>query len=137
MNLSLIFLVISTVLLISIILIRSVELKKSRFFLPKKVRFSGDKFIGRISLAVFGNIARIKKLIKRELSILPKRFLRLTHLIWSKTSHKIDKFYDNMHNLHRHKSHSKKNSDLNNHKGSVSIYWRSVSEDLSSEKLKK
>jgi len=137
MKSSLILLVVSAFLIILFILIRSVELKKGKFFLPKRIRLSADNFLSKISLAVFRNIGRIKKLIKAELSILPTRILKLTHFIWSKTRQKIDKFYDNMHNLHRHKSHSKKDSNMDNHKGSVSIYWRSVSEDLSSEKLKK
>ena len=129
MKSSLILLVVSASLIILFILIRSVELKKGKFFLPKRIRLSADNFLSKISLAVFRNIGRIKKLIKAELSILPTRILKLTHFIWSKTRQKIDKFYEKMHNVHNHKI-VKKDSDMDNHKGSVSIYWKSVTEDL-------
>jgi hypothetical protein len=105
---------------------RLVELKKGKFFLSEKVRFFGDDLISKIALAVFKNIVRIKKLINRELSILPKRILKITHSLWSVLSNKIDSFYEKVHNRKR----VKKDTSLDNHKGSVSIYWKSVSDDL-------
>lgn len=97
MNWPLTIFIISSVLLAIILVGRFVEMKTGKYMLPFSFRHCGDNLIRKILLAVFKNVVKIKKLVRREMYLLPRRFFRLTHKIWSKTKEKIDQFYDKVH----------------------------------------
>ena len=99
MNLSLTLSIVSFILIITIFLIRYFELKKDNYLLPKKVRSVGDSLILKTSLAVSRNVVRIQKMIYKEISLFPRRFFKLTHLIWSKFRNTVDRIYDRLNDM--------------------------------------
>jgi hypothetical protein len=96
MNFSLIIFIVSAFLILLLLMVRAIELRKEKFFVSKHVRTIGDEGIKNFLLAVLKNTVRIKKIIYREISLIPTRSLRITHLIWLRIKKCVDKFYEKL-----------------------------------------
>ncbi len=94
MSFPLIITLISGFLILSIFSIRLIEINTGKFVFSENIRSIRDVEIKKLRLAVLKNIVKIKNVIKKELFFLPKRILKLTHLVWQGTKKRIDRFYD-------------------------------------------
>ena len=126
MTLSLIISIVCFSLLVLVFTTRFFEVAKNKFIISEKKRFVLDHRISKIILAVIKNIARMKKFFKNHKTLLPKRVIRIVHVMWSKLRDRIDKFFEKMHRMHRKDI----KSNIDNNKGAVSMYWKSVSEHI-------
>jgi len=97
MSLSLIIFICALIILFLLIGVRWIEFSKRRQIIPEKIRYAGDDKIEEVRLAVFKNAVKIKKLVYREMALLPRRIVKISHIVWSKTKQKIDSFYDKFH----------------------------------------
>lgn len=93
MSVSSLFLIISASLLLIFFVARVYELEIGKFFIPMHVRNFADKKIKDFSLAVLKITAKIKKIIYKEVSLMPGRILEVTFKLWLKIRRVVDKFY--------------------------------------------
>lgn len=96
--------------------LRAIELKKRKFFFPRKIRACADKFLLYFCLVLKKNTAKMKNWVLNEFHLIPQKIKHRFSLIWQKLRDKIDNYFNHFH------------SPEISGKVNISNYWRKVSE---------
>jgi hypothetical protein len=79
------------------IAVRKYELVSGKTLIKQELKDKSDNLIYSIWVAVIKNLAKIWKLILKQISKLPRISAHFLHFSWSKLRDKVDRFFEKMH----------------------------------------
>jgi hypothetical protein len=90
-------LIVSLVIMLAMIAVRSYELRSGKEIISNNFRSRADNKIRALWVAIIKKIVRISKSISKRTSKIPGYVTQKTHVFWTYTRDKIDYFFEKIH----------------------------------------